>query len=254
LPYRKEAETEDKKFIKALPTDNPDPAVKIWIDQQMKTASQITIERLIHGNFDYDETKDKLIEQEAVNDYFLNEHVKPTGRKFISADIARMGKDNTIIRVWDGLRVIERLEIPKSKVTESAAAIRALANKHAVPMSRVIVDEDGVGGGVKDILNCAGFVANAKPIGVGNYANLKAQCTFVMSQLINDRKVYEASAGVALTEKIKQEMDWVREKNADEDGKRKVISKEEVKLALRRSPDEWDSIMMRGYFELGSKL
>jgi hypothetical protein len=46
-------------------------------------------------------------------------------------------------------------------------------------------------------------------------------------------------------------MEWVRERDIDQDGKLKIISKDEVKLAIRRSPDEWDSIFLRAYFELG---
>lgn len=254
LPHKENRETATTKFIKALPLDNPDPAVKIWIDQQMNTASEITIQRLVHGNFDYDESKDKLIEADAMNDYFSNEHVQAGQLKYITADIARLGKDSTMIRIWAGLRVIERVEIFKSKVNETADAIKALAIKHQIPMSRIIVDEDGVGGGVKDILRCYGFVANSKPLGATNYSNLKTQCTFKMSQLINDRKVYEPCNNQGLVQKIKQEMDWVRERDIDVDGKLKVISKDEVKQAIRRSPDEWDSIYMRAWFELGSRI
>jgi phage terminase large subunit len=254
LPFKEGKETEKKKFIKALPSDNPDPAVKIWIEEQMEKASETTIQRLIHGNFDYDETKDHLIDHDSRNDYFLNAHVLPGDKKYISADIARLGKDSTMIRIWAGYKVIERVEIFKSKINETADAIRALAIKHVVPMSKVVVDEDGVGGGVRDLLNCYGFVANSRPIGVGNYINLKAQCTYIMAKLINDKKVYEPCLNTGLMSKIKEEMDWVRERDPDSDGKRKVISKDEVKQAIRRSPDEWDSIMMRAYFELGTKI
>lgn len=253
LPYKEGRETVKSKFIKALPTDNPDPAVKIWIKNQMELASEITIQRLIHGDFEYDESKDRLIESDAINDYFTNAHVLE-GTGFITADIARMGRDSTMIRVWKGLRVIERVEIFKSKITETAAAIKLLSVKYSIPMSRTIVDEDGVGGGCRDILNCHGFIANSKPIGLTNYANLKAQCTFLMAKLINERKVYEPLNNVGLITRIRQEMDWVRELGIDSDGKRRVIPKLEVKEAIRRSPDDWDSIMMRGYFELGTRI
>ncbi len=254
LPHKENRESETTKFIKALPSDNPDPAVKIWIDNQLKTASETTIQRLVHGNFDYDESKDKLIEADACNDYFSNEHVPIGTSKYITADIARMGKDSTMIRVWAGLRVIERVEIFKSKITDTTDAIKTLAIKHQIPMSRVVVDEDGVGGGCRDLLNCYGFIANSKPIGQTNYSNLKTQCTFAMARLINDRKVYEKCDNITLMQKIKQEFDWVRERDIDVEGKLKVISKDEVKQAIRRSPDEWDSIYMRAYFELGSKI
>ncbi len=255
LPFKNNREDSDKKFIKALPSDNPDPQVKIWIADQSKKASEITIQRLIHGDFDYDDTKDKMIDHDSMNDYFSNEHVLADPKqKFITADIARMGKDSTMIRIWYGFRVVERVQIFKSKINETADAIRALATKHSIPISRVIVDEDGVGGGVRDFLNCYGFINNAKPIGKTNYVNLKAQCTFLMAQLINDKKVYEPCSNISLQQTIKEEMDWVRERGIDDDGKLKVIPKDEVKQAIRRSPDDWDSIMMRGFFELGSKL
>lgn len=253
LPYKEGRETVKSKFIKALPTDNPDPAVKIWIKNQMELASEITIQRLIHGDFEYDESKDRLIESDAINDYFTNAHVLE-GTGYITADIARMGRDSTMIRVWKGLRVIERVEIFKSKITETAAAIKLLSVKYSIPMSRTIVDEDGVGGGCRDILNCHGFVANSKPIGITNYSNLKAQCTFLMAKLINERKVYEPLNNTGLMTRIRQEMDWVRELGIDSDGKRRVIPKIEVKEAIRRSPDDWDSIMMRAYFELGTRI
>jgi phage terminase large subunit len=254
LPYKKGKEDSDKKFIKALPSDNPDPAVKIWIEDQMKKASEITIQRLIHGNFDYDETKDRLIDHDSVNDYFTNQHVLVGDKKYITADIARLGKDSTVIRVWAGFRVIDRAQIFKSRVNDTADAIRAIAVKHSIPMSRTVVDEDGVGGGVRDLLNCYGFINNSKPIGKTNYQHLKAQCTFLMAGLINEKKVYEPCESMSLMQTIKEEMDWVRERGVDDDGKLKVVSKDEIKTALRRSPDEWDSIMMRGFFELGSKI
>ncbi len=252
LPYKEGRETSRQKFIKALPVDNPDPAVKKWIDTQRATATETTIARLVDGNFDYDESKDKLIEQNAINDYFSNEHVKAEGHKYITADIARMGRDSTMIRVWHGLRVIERVQIFKSKVNETADSIKQVAIKHSIPMSRTIADEDGVGGGVVDILNCEGFVANKKPIGRENYANLKAQCTFKAAELINNRLMYEHCDTPQLISIIQQEMDWVRERGIDDDGKLKIIAKDEVKQALRRSPDDWDSIMMRAWFEIGS--
>jgi hypothetical protein len=252
LPYKEGREPERQKFIKALPSDNPDPAVAKWIKIQIETSTEITIQRLVYGNFDYDESKDKLIEQDAINDYFSNEHVKAEGHKYITADIARLGRDSTMIRVWHGLRVIERIEIFKSRVNDTADAIKQTAVKYSIPMSRTICDEDGVGGGVVDILNCEGFVANKRPIGRENYSNLKAQCTFKAAELINKREMYEACDSPQILSRVKQEMEWVRERGIDDDGKLKVIPKDEVKSALRRSPDDWDSIMMRAWFEIGS--
>ena len=39
----------------------------------------------------------------------------------------------------------------------------------------------------------------------------------------------------------------------DKDGRLTIIPKDEVKELIGRSPDEWDSIMMRYYFQLKPK-
>lgn len=252
-PYRDGVEEPHSRFIKALPGDNPDPAVKVWIENMEKNGSETAIRRLVHGDFDYDSSLDKLINHNAINDYFKNQHVEARGLKYITADIARMGADATIIRVWHGLRVLERHVLNRTKVNETAAYIRDLANKYQVPMSRVIVDEDGVGGGVCDMLDCYGFVAAARTIGKTNYQNLKTQCYFVMADLINNAKVYEDCSDQNVIAKIKQEMDWVRQRNIDDDQKLKVVQKDDIKKALRRSPDDWECIMMRAFFELGNE-
>ncbi len=253
-PFKSHNQKPNRRFIPALPSDNPDPAVKIWIEEQINNSTEVTIQRLVYGDFDYDESKDRLITHDAMNNIFTNEHVKRTGIKYITADIARMGRDSTIIRLWDGLVSEKRIEIHKSEVTETAKYIKQLAIEHSIPMSRVIVDEDGVGGGVKDILQCYGFVNNKKAIGINNYANLKTQCSFIMAKLINDSKVWIIEENISVITKIKQELDWVKQKDIDKDGKISVVSKDIVKNAIGRSPDDWDAIMERAYFELAIKF
>jgi phage terminase large subunit len=69
-------------------------------------------------------------------------------------------------------------------------------------MSNTIVDEGGVGGGVVDILQCLGFVANARPLPTGeydadgkeiidNFDMLKSQCGWKLANIINANGLYE---------------------------------------------------------------
>lgn len=241
-------------FIQALVTDNPH-LDKNYLDNLRNTKDKAKRERLLYGNWEYDDDPSQLIDYEAACDYFTNEFVVPGDTKYITADIARKGRDKTIARVWEGWVVIERHEMAVSKVTESANLIRQLANKHQVPMSRTIADEDGVGGGVVDILNCQGFINNSRPeIGLQgtteNYANLKSQCSFGMAKKITDREVYEKCQDEAVKSIVIEEMEQVRQKDIDSDGKVAVVPKEKIKENIGRSPDEWDSIMMRYYFQL----
>lgn len=253
-PYKYHNEKPDRVFIKALPSDNPDPAVKVWIDSQIANSSQVTIQRLVNGDFEYDESKDRLIENEALNDLFKNDHVEARGHKYITADIARMGKDDTIIRVWHGWVCIKRYVLAKSGIDETAKYIKTVATNEGVFISHTIVDEDGVGGGVKDILKCHGFVSNSSPIGITNYGNLKAQVSFITAKKINNREVHIIEESPSVIQKTKQELDWVKQKHIDKESKIYIIPKDIIKANIGRSPDDADSIIMRGWFELAQRI
>lgn len=248
-PFKTGNLPEDHIFIKALVQDNPH-LTEDYINNLKNTKDKAKRERLLYGNFEYDDDPAQLIDYDSATDYFTNQHILPEGKKYITADIARKGKDKTIVRVWHGWRVIERHEMEVSKVTESAELIRNLATKHSTPMSRTVVDEDGVGGGVMDILNCEGFVNNSKPLNGENYTNLKSQCSFNMAQKIVDKEVYEICNSEKIKETTIEEMEQVRQSDIDKDGKVGIVSKDKVKENIGRSPDEWDSIMMRYYFQL----
>ncbi len=49
---------------------------------------------------------------------------------------------------------------------------------------------------------------------------------------------------------IIEEMEQVKQKELDSDLKKGVVPKKKVKEVLGRSPDFWDTIMMREWFEL----
>ena len=137
-----------------------------------------------------------------------------------------------------------------------ADEIKKVANAYHVPLSNIIVDEDGVGGGVKDFLKCKGFVNNSIPVIRGNetanFTNLKSQCYFGLADKINKNEVFFAFDGID-KEKTIEELQYVKQAKFDSDGKKSVLRKEDVKELLGRSPDYSDMVMMRYYFELAPK-
>lgn len=208
--------------------------------------------RLKYGEWEYEDDPLSLVTYENILNIFTNEYVEG-GKKYITADIARFGNDKVKIRVWDGLRVIEKVSREKLKVTESAALIKQLANKHRIPMSNVLVDEDGVGGGVVDILGCKGFVALSKPLHGGNFDMLKSQCGYRLSELIEDNMIYECEPSPAERELIIEELEQLKKKNDHEDVKLAIMPKEIIKDLIGRSPDDLDTFIMRAMFELQVK-
>ena len=194
----------------------------------------------------------QLINNESIIKIFSNTHLQD-GVKYITADIARLGNDKTVVFVWSGLRVIEVQTKNVSRVNESVDLINLLKDKYNVNTNNIIVDEDGVGGGVVDYLKCQGFVNNSRPVKVKgfseNFTNLKTQCYYKLSEIINKNEIY-----INCSEKIEllliEELEWVRLPKEVDTAKISLLAKSEVKKNIGRSPDYSDALMMRCYFEL----
>lgn len=247
-----------KRFVQALPEDNKMlPAG--YLEHLQRTLSVNEKERLLKGNWEFDDDPATMCEYTNILDIFTNSHVSE-GHGFISADVARMGKDQTIIRVWSGWRVVKRIVMIKARVDEVAARIRELANAYQIPMSRTIVDEDGVGGGVVDILRCVGFVAASLPLLTferdmqgqtvkANFDMLKSQCAFKLADIINAAGLYDPQEG-EIRDKITLELEQLKRKAVDSDLKQGIVKKESMKEMLGHSPDDLDTYIMRAYFEV----
>jgi phage terminase large subunit len=249
------------KFLQALVTDNPfvDSG---YLNKLKGIKDKVRKQRLLEGNFDYDDDENALMDWDAINDLFTNSHVE-RGEKFLTVDVARFGKDESRIYLWDGWLVTKRWILKHKKTTEVAAKVREIADEEKVPMSRTIVDEDGVGGGVVDILGCKGFVNGSSPLEnpkskeKENYENLATQCSYMTSEMVNDRTIgfdKHFINDTEFVEKFIEEAEQVKKRDADDDRKLKVMKKEDIKEQIGRSPDDWDTFKMRQWFELKPRL
>jgi len=244
-------------FIRALVTDNPD--VDPEYIKQLQMGDKATIERYFHGNFDYDDDDSKLMDYDSICAVFENKEI-PEGEGYISVDIARFGKDATTIFVWSGWRVVHADVIDKGSTTMTAQRIVETAERYGIPSNNIIIDEDGVGGGVVDMMrtrfpSVKGFVSNKSPIKRGNgdhnYNNIKSQCYFMLAKFVNEGRMYFLPKDKEIKQKLVQELEVVKKKHVDKDGKNMVLPKEDIKNIIGRSPDYSDALMMRMWFELG---
>lgn len=247
-PSKEGTLSEDKAFIQALVTDNP--FISQYYIENLQSLDRISKERLLFGNWEYNNNDLALIEYDAISDLYTNEGVIG-GNLHITADIARYGADRSVIGLWNGYRCEQIIIKSKENVKEISDLIRGLASVKGIPMSRVVVDEDGVGGGVKDTLNCKGFVNNSKAL-KGNYVNLKSECYYLLAEKINKREMYIKCEDVDVRKSLNEELEYVWRHNADKDNKLAVMPKDKVKEKLGRSPDISDMLMMRLWFELKS--
>lgn len=237
-----------RKFIQSLPTDNPNLHPSYL--QSLLRLDKNSKQRLYYGNWEYDDDPATLIDNDSISDYFNPTHIKLEGLKYMTIDVARKGKDKTVFRVWHGWVCIYRFEILKSGIDLVVTKAKELQRKYNIPLSNIVADEDGVGGGVVDYLKCNGFVNNSKALNEENFDNLKSQCSIKMAKKIVDREAGEICDDGYVKEITSEEMEQVKIKDIDKDGKQGIIPKDKVKELIGRSPDEWDSIMMRYYFSL----
>ena len=78
---------------------------------------------------------------------------------------------------------------------------------------------------------------------------LKTQCYFELARVVNDWICF-FDVGSDIKSKLEEELDIVVQVDIDKDSKIRIISKEEIKDKLWRSPDYADACMMRCYFSL----
>jgi phage terminase large subunit len=247
----------DRRFIQALVTDNP--YISPHYIESLKGLDRNSRERLLNGNWEYDDDPAALIQYEKILDTFTNDFDSLRGDSYITCDVARFGADKTVIGLWSGFRV--RLYSYRGlSVSETADKIRELQRLHSIPNSRTIADEDGVGGGVVDILKCKGFVNNSRPLinpvtrEDENYNNLKSQCYYKLAERINRGGIFIEQVDTKVKADIVQELEQVKQHNMDKDGKKMVLPKDKVKEVIGRSPDYADTLMMREFFELSPRL
>ena len=237
-----------KAFIQALAIDNP--YISEHYIENLKTLDNASKERLLFGNWDYDNDPTSLLEFDQILDLFNNSHVigDPT-KKAITADIAMQGADKMVITYWSGFVAEQIKVIPKSDGKEVIDAIENMSSTYGVPKSRIVYDADGVGSFV------GGFLQGAKPFNNGskalnneNYKNLKTQCIYKFCERTSTGGYYIKDQ--TYKQDIIKELQQLKRTNIDNDtGKLEVVSKDIVKQILGHSPDFSDSLIMREFLE-----
>ena len=242
-----------RKFIQALVTDNPF-VDRSYTHQLEISEDEITKQRLLYWNFEYDDDPTLIFNKTIVDNLYIS---KPNDNSihYITCDVARQGKDYTVIMVWKWLEVIDTITIKQADLKEQSKFILELSDKYNVPMERIIVDEIWVGWWLVDMLGCKWFIANAMalhPISSKllsykkrNYANLRTQAYFYLLKYMQEWKITISNMPPSIRELLNDELLFIRQKNIDWDTKIQLQSKSDMKALLGRSPDYSDCLSFR---------
>jgi len=248
-----------KAYIRASVYDNP--FISEHYIENLKKLDTKNRERLLNGNWEYDDDPMKLFDYDKIIDMFTNDAER--GQKYMIVDVAGLGRDKTVISFWDGFyvnEIIVRQDITAKEVDE-------MLTQRQIPSSNCLIDETGVGFGVVNELKktlhreVRGFVAAATAVKKEgetelesmqhNYKNLRSQCWFTLAKYVNSgmigiyKNVPEATKNLII-----EDLEQMKQINADKDTKLQVITKEEIKEkgGLNRSTDCGDALMMRMFF------
>lgn len=256
----------DVVFIQALFADNPHTA-DIYGKQLDRLEDPAMRARLKLGSFEYDNDPNSLIEYDAIIDLFTNTLPK-SDEKFMTIDVARHGVDKTVIYLWKGWTLYGVRIYAKQDTFITSQKTKDICEKEGIPFSHSIADEDGIGGAVVDNnKGFRGFIANSSALENPqtkereNYANLKAQASYLLANKINKHQMaIKIEDGQFISEvpgityevwrdMLIEELEQIKSKDIDKDTKLKIRSKEDTKEELGRSPDFADTAMFRSVFE-----
>jgi hypothetical protein len=229
--------------------------------------------QLLDGNWKIRTDGLGLFNYESINNVFSN-YADTTGKRYITCDASRFGRDLTVIMVWHGWTVVNTIIEYKTEAHDIVKIIEELRRKYQIQLSHCLIDQDGVGDGSVKLGNYRGFHGGAgsmKYNGIKeNYFNLKTQCYYRIADKINNglirvevnnetvkvagqygTKVKIGSKVEDIRDLIKADMRSIKKDKPDMEGKKRINPKDDQKTILRgRSPDLIDCMMMREYFEL----
>ena len=84
-----------------MPIDNK-MLDKAYLENLERSLTTNEKERLLFGNWEYDDDPNTLIDYDAICDAFTNDFVSDLGHSRISADLAMKGRDRFVAGVWKG--------------------------------------------------------------------------------------------------------------------------------------------------------
>jgi hypothetical protein len=171
--------------------------------------------------------------------------------KIVACDVARYGEDKTsVIKRND--HKIYGAEIKEKIPTTMTAGIVKRAYEHEEADS-LVVDDDGVGGGVTDMLreNHIGVLAfknGSKQIAIdsNHYANLKSQFYHIVAKKF-EQGLYDLTELSQLHFEMLKNQLCATKYVIDSMGRMKVESKEDLKARGLVSPDLGDAFIMSEY-------
>ena len=272
-PYFSHTLPPEKKVVLSRAVDNVHGSVD-YIKTLSQEKDKVRRQRLWEGNWDYDEDALNLFSFAALTDMFTNTITKQ-GNKYMTVDVAGEGEDKTVFGFWEDLELYKIEQYEKLNTEGIVMKIKEAAAIERIPYSHIAVDAIGIGEGVATNSQLNGIIGykssysaiktDESPVLLPNvhylkeanlttdYRNLRSQCIFTLSNLVNNHQIAARVADETVKSKIVDEL-FMYQNISQDDKKREATSKEDLKVMLGRSPDHSDVFLMRMYFHIRNNM
>lgn len=241
-----------------------DPTYKanlMWQDEDIKQALLKKCRNAVRDN-------NSLMDYQMIN--CITSNYVDSGEKCISIDVAWYGKDLAVQKTWYWNHC-KRIKIfTKSSPDVLKESIEQERKNEQIAANKVIYDADGMWWGIS-WKSYIPFKWDNPPVEVDgvkeSYPNLKTQLYYHLWKDVNEWKISYMDVEIfvdwvrtdtikfkqkteSVIDLIKQDLRAIKRGKTDAEFKKHINSKAEQKNILGRSPDFWDTCMMKKRFDL----
>lgn len=231
--------------------------------------------RDLKANWNASEAGDDMVSYDDMEAIFNNSYQYGDGIRRCTADIALEGGDNLVLYLWIGWHVADFccLNLDAKK---AVAVIRRKLREWGVPEENFCYDLQGVGQFIKGFFPLAlPFNNQAAPVAEDDdeeegvkylYKDLKSQCAYLLYRKINEMGLsFESTLlerrvsgngyeGVTFKEALQKERQSLRRDTDSQDKGFCLMTKKKSKLIVGHSPDWWESLYFRVYFDIAQPI
>lgn len=275
IPHLLREWDDPKEYIKSftfIEWDLEDNKILLNIDKSYRAnlmaQDEATRKALLDKNWNYSSNEDDIFNPAKLRD--LKSNFVEWGEKYITVDVAWFGKDLAVIKVWEWLRCKKIRIYTKSSPEDLIMGIEQEREDYIVSSSNVLYDNDWLWRWLAG-RNYIGFMWWDTALKVEwskeMYANLKTQLYYHLWDKVNQNLISYKDCDIVVdwvktdqitiwskTTKILDlllsDLRAIKRAKTDHEFKKHINPKSEQKNILGRSPDLWDTAMMRMYFEL----
>lgn len=218
----------------------------------------------LDGNWNFMEMGDDMIKMSHMvrcfrNDQMLGDHIHRA-----TCDVAFTGGDNCVLWHWIGWHLAD-IFVCKLDSMQTCQAIQSKLVEWGVLEKNFIYDLNGLGQTFKGFFKHAipfNNVEAVQPKFRNIYDNVKSQCAYMFAQKIQQAEIsFDSSLlerkfsgkgyeGKPLKDILQAERKCVRQDISKMDKGWCLIKKDQMKRLVKHSPDFFEALMMRMYFEI----